>query len=374
MALTATQVKAAVVGKHSDGDGLILSVRHAKLKQWVLRVQVRGKRREFYLGKFPELSLSEARTKAKLWREQIKSGVDPRIATSGVPTFAELAERYINLHAPTWSNAKHGAQWRSTLKTYANPIIGHIPVDQITGGQMLAVIEPLWHSKHETARRVKQRMTAVMNYAVALELREYTPNISEALPKAPSNRKHHQAIPYQDVPTFVDDLRYAVTDPATKLCLEFAILTAVRSGEARGATWDEIHRDTWVIPASRMKARRDHRVPLSSEALAILDRAAQYRLDEFIFPGRKGALSDMALLSIIRRMPKWMGNTVHGFRSSFHGWAMDQGFDFGLVELSLAHAVGDETVQAYHRNDMLKHRRNIMDAWGKYIYTIKDDK
>jgi integrase len=340
------------------------------------------------LGPLTTLSLAQARTRAGEARLVLVDGLDPieqrrltraqaLIDAAGVVTFKRAAERYIQAHEATWHNAKHRAQWASTLRDYVYPVIGPLPVSAIDVGLVLQCIEPIWTSKPETAGRVRGRIEAVLDWAGA---RGYRPkenparwqgNLSMLLPSRSRMGRivHHPAMPYADIPAFMPTLR-ASGEVAAK-CLEFVILTAARTSEATGARWSEfdLEQKVWTVPAERMKARREHRVPLSSRALEILEKMP--RTGDFVFSGRreKRPLSNMALLMFLRRNGH-TDITVHGFRSSFRDWAAEStGFANEVAEMALAHVISNGVEAAYRRGDLFAKRRQLMTAWARHCET-----
>ena len=345
-------------------------------KKWVLRFLWQGKAREMGLGSYPEVSLAEAREKAIAGRRLARSGADPiaeRRKDRGIPTFGELADEIAGQLAEGFRNEKHRAQWKMTLTVYAGPLRAK-PVDKIETTDVLAVLRPIWQEKPETASRLRGRIERVLNAAKAKGLRSgenpaaWRGHLENLLPKRQKlTRGHHAAMPYADVPAFVARLRER--EAVAALALEFSILTAARSGEVLGARWSEVDLDArvWTIPAKRMKAGREHRVPLSESALAVLEKFGEARVSEFIFPGQGAGrpLSEMAL----RRMLGLVADvvTVHGFRSSFRDWAGNEThFPRELAEAALAHVVGDKAEQAYRRSDALEKRRALMEAWAQW--------
>lgn len=377
-------------GRYTDGDGLMLVVGKDGSKKWVLRIMVDGVRRDIGLGSVRTRSLAEARRAATETREAAKAGRDvvaeKRAAKEAPPepprkpTFREVAEQLHREQAPTWKNEKHAAQWLTTLKEYAFPRLGELPVEAVTAPMIRDVLTPIWLEIPETARRVRQRIGAVLDHAHALGLRETEAPMralvaGKGLPRQPAKVDHFAAMPWADVPAFLTTLETTPkAGPVVKALLRFVVLTACRSGEARGATWGEIDLDaaTWTVPAERMKAGRQHVVPLSAPALAVLERAKEWRTDAgpeaFIFPGERSGrpVSDMALTMCLRRMET--GATAHGFRSSFRDWAAEA-TDFAreVAELSLAHTVGNAVERAYRRSDLLDKRRALMAAWADYL-------
>ena len=291
-----------------------------------------------------------------------------------IPTFADVAATVIELRRPTWSNPKHAAQWSATLATYAFPMIGDKPVDSITAADVLAVLTSIWTAKPETASRVRQRMETVFDFAVTGGHRLDNPAgraLLKVLPSTKRFKEHHAALNYCDVAAAVRKVRLSTAHPLTRLAFEFLVLTASRSGEVRGAEWSEIdwQSATWTIPASRMKARREHRVPLSDKAMEILRDAFELTDGQgMIFPAKRSgkALTDMTLTVLMRRLD--IPATVHGFRSGFRDWAAEKsGASWAVCESALAHNVGNSTEAAYMRSDLLEQRRELLAAWGAYL-------
>lgn len=382
--LTAAAVRGLKApGSYGDGDGLALVIGTDGRKAWELRIQHAGKRRKFGLGSAANVSLAQAREKAAELRRQVTAGIDPTAAKreakakAVMPTFAEAARAVHQEHLPTWKNAKHGDQWISTLQQHAFPTIGAVPVDQVTGPMVRDVLANVWLTIPETARRLRQRIGAVLDWAHSKGFRPHPlpmTGISKGLPKQPKRDNHHAALAWADVPAFLQ--RLGETDkagPVVKALLRFVILTAVRSGEARGARWGEIDLDAglWMIPAQRMKAGKAHAVPLSDAALDVLTVAKAWRMedgaDALVFPSAKrGApMSDMALTMLLRRMET--GVTAHGFRSSFRDWAAEStNFPREVCEAALAHAVESRVEAAYRRSDLLEKRRALMAQWAGF--------
>lgn len=376
--LTAAKVRATTKpGRHGDGDGLYLFVDGSGRKRWVLRLwkgsRKAGKLREYGLGSADHVTLAQARDMAAIMRARHREGLDPRQDRSGVPTFGELADRYIATHRASWKNAKHANQWDMTLREYAKPL-RPMRVDHIRPADVVACLEKIWLDIPETARRVRGRISLVMDAAVAAEYRESNPaewrRLKHLLPASPQlTRGHMAALPYREAPAFLTRLR--ALESASALCLEWAILTASRSGEAIGCEWGELDLEhkVWTVPGKRMKSGREHRVPLPGRCLEILERVRPMRLvgSPYVFPGgRRGKpLSDMALTMCLRGLCP--GYTVHGFRSTFRDWAGDcTTTPREIVEAALAHVVGDKAEQAYRRGDALERRRDLMDAWASY--------
>jgi integrase len=390
--LTAMKVKRAKPGTYVDGDGLLLVVRHRSKdpeappsRQWVCRLQFQGRRYDIGLGSAKDVDLADARTEAAKLRRIARSGTDPLQARQSAaeappPPFREVAAAVHKEHAQTWGNAKHSAQWLATLEAYAYPVLGALPVDRIDSPQIIQALSPIWLTKPETARRVAQRIATVLDYAHGQRWRKAeTPMraVRLGLPKQGKGRGHFDAMPWADVPAFfagMDDTLEKASE-TTRLALEFVILTAARSGEARGARWNEIDRKAkvWDVPPGRMKSKRPHRVPLCKRALAILDRMQELRRsaepDAVIFEGRNHGkpISDMTLRKALRSAG--LDYDPHGFRSSFRDWAAEgTSFPPALAEKALAHAVKDKTEAAYQRGDLLDRRRKLMEAWAAYCY------
>jgi integrase len=375
--LTATAVKAALgkPGRYSDGDGLFLEVRKAGAGSWIVRAQKNGKRRDIGLGSASKVSLSLARTRAGEARSLIEAGIDPvaqRRKAAGIPTFREAAALVHAENKRTWRNGKHQEQWLATLKAYAFPAIGDRPVSEIDGPAVRDLLAAIWLDKPETARRVRQRVGAVLDWAYSKGFREAEApmrSVSKGLPRQPRKGRHFAAMPFSDVPAFIARLHEKET--WGRLALEAAILTAARSGEIRGARWDELDLDAglWAIPAERMKAAREHIVPLSPAALRVFRRAAELRTAGFgfVFHGAKRdkPMSDMTLTKLLRDMGETV--TAHGFRSSFRDWVSEATqFQGELAEAALAHTIENKVEAAYRRGNLLEKRRRLMDAWGDY--------
>jgi integrase len=376
-------VETARPGKHVDGDGLQLVVDASGARGWVLRFTWQGKRREMGMGGFPDISLSDAREKAGEARKLVRAGIDPVTAGKkgrAVPRFGELADSVTADLSAGFRNEKHRAQWRMTLEVYAAPLRVK-PVDTIDTADVLAVLKPLWTEKPETASRLRGRVEKVLNAAKAKGYRvgenpaAWRGHLDNLLPKRPKlTRGRHAAMAYADVPAFMARLRER--DAIAARALEFTLLTAARSGETLGATWTEIDGEArvWTLAAARMKAGREHRVPLSDAAMAVLQPLYEHRAGELIFPApRGGQFSDMAMSAVLRRM-KIEGATVHGFRSAFRDWCGNEtAFPRELAEQALAHVIGDKAEQAYRRSDALERRRELMQAWANFCAPIAAD-
>lgn len=375
--LTATAVKATkTAGRYGDGDGLYLVVGKSGSRSWMVRVQKNGRRRDVGLGSAKKVSLAVARDRAAIVRSQVEMGIDPiaeRRKAAGIPTFREAAALVYAEQRKAWKNKKHNNQWISSLEAYAFPAIGDRAVNQIDGPAVRDILAAIWLTKNETATRVRQRINTIMDWAVAKGYRDAPlpiAIINKSLPKVPKGtKKHFAAMPYADVPAFTGTLRGKNSIGA--LALRAVILTAARSGEVRLATWDEIDFEaaTWTIPAERMKAGREHIVPLSPAALAVFDAAKGHRIagSNFVFQGTKKGkpLSDMTLTKIMR--DQGLPFTVHGLRSSFRDWVGEEtSFAGDVAEMALAHTIKDKTEAAYRRGSMLDKRRICMDNWADY--------
>ncbi len=376
-ALTAASVRSTKTpGKYFDGHGLFLKVTEAGARHWVQRIVIRGKRCEIGLGSAELVSLADARAAALKNREMARSGGDPleaRRAENLILSFEAASRKVHEALKPSWRNEKHGADFIRSLELYAFPVIGFRKIGEITSADVLAILEPIWTSKPETARRVKQRVGQVLKWAIAKGIRTDNPaeNVAEALARhGPRTASHRKALPYSEVTRCIAAVRSSRALEATKLAIEFLVLTAARSGEVRFAVWDEIDLDAgvWTVPSSRMKMKREHRVPLSPRALAVLERAEALRDQSgLLFPSSKGkALSDMTLSKLIKEL----GFTadIHGMRTSFRTFAQEQTeFSFEVCEAALAHNVGDSASRAYARSDLFEKRRQLMNAWSLFL-------
>ena len=369
-------------GRHGDGEGLYLNVAPSGSKSWVQRIVVDGRRRDIGLGPYPAVGLARARSIAHDNRTAVAEGRDPvaekrktgRRSAPSIPTLAQAAAQVIELRRPTWSNARHAAQWESTLAAYVHPVIGHVAVDAITAADVMDVLTPIWTCKPETASRVRQRMETVMDWAVAQGYRLDNPagrSLLKVLPKTQWLKEHHRALPYAQVPGAVLQVRESNASSLTKLAFELLVLTASRSGEVRGADWAEVDwkSATWEIPAARMKARRPHRIPLSGRAMEILGQALELSDGQgLIFPGMRSGkpASEMVFTALLRRLG--IPAVPHGFRSSFRDWVIEQtATPWTVAEAALAHNVGNSTEAAYMRSDLFDQRRVLMGAWEAYV-------
>lgn len=377
--LTAVAVRRRKPGKYADGNGLYLVVDDSGARRWILRTVVKGRRRDIGLGSVTLVGLAEARDEAVRLRRIARAGGDPVFDRHRrqVPTFAETARQVHELHTKTLRNARHRATWLSSLEADVFPVFGDRPVDQVDTADVLKALTPIWTSKAETARRVKQRVRTVLDWAKASGYREGdnpADAVSRALPKQQARVRHLPAMAYADVPAFLGTLRGAEAAPAVTLAFEFLLLTAVRTSEVLGARWTEIDQQvaTWTVPAERIKAGREHRVPLTHAALAVIKRAGTL-VDggPFVFPGRRQGrpLSNMALLMVLRRLGR-TDITTHGFRSSFRDWAAEQTtVPRAVAEAALAHVIPDKVEAAYFRSDLFDQRRELMSSWATYVTT-----
>ena len=379
--LSATFVKqVAEPGRYGDGrgsHGLSLLVKAALdggvTKSWSQRIRVDGKESNIGLGAYPIVTLARARVKALENRRAIEQGRDPRDRTGGIPTFERAADIVIELHKATWRDgAKSEAQWRASLRDYAFPKVGGKVVSEITSADVLAILMPIWNEKRETARRVRQRIGAVMKWAIAEGHRGDNPAgeaIGAALPKNGNHRKHQRALPHAAVGAALAKVRATGAYIMTRLAFEFVVLTASRSGEVRGMEWTELDLETatWTVPASRTKAGRDHRVPLSTRAVEVLTEAREYADGSgLVFPSARGrVMSDMTLSKLLKEND--VGAVPHGFRSSFRDWCGETGVAREVAEACLAHVIENKAEAAYARTDLLDRRREVMQAWADYV-------
>ncbi|PTE15984.1 tyrosine-type recombinase/integrase [Pseudogemmobacter blasticus] len=361
-------------GKYFDGHGLYLRVDKTGGKFWVQRIVINGKRRELGLGSFDFVTLADARLAAFGNRKLAREGGDPLAARRQEKTilnFEEAAREVHRIHMPTWKNPKHGEQFINTLTTYAFPTLGTKRVSDVTTSDVLTALQPIWLTKAETARRVKQRISTVMKWTIAKGWRRDNPvdAVDKGLPRQTDKVEHRKSLPYDQVATCLRTMAASQAGLSTKLCLEFLVLTCVRSNEAREARWSEIDlkAKVWDIPAERIKMDRPHRIPLSDRALAVLRRAEG--LDEIlVFPGAiKGKpLSDATLLKLIRE--NGFEVDIHGFRTSFRTLAQERtNFPREVAEAALAHLSGDAVERAYARSDLFEKRRKMMGAWAAFL-------
>ena len=383
MALTAATVKAlSEPGMHGDGRGLYLRVAKGGSKGWILRIVIDGRRRDIGLGGYPAVSLAKARQLTDAHRLAVAEGRDPLAEKrrAKMPTFAEAAARVHEANLHRWKNGKHTDQWINTLRTYAFPTIGKMSLDRIERRDVLGILTPIWAAKPETARRTRQRIRTVLKWGQAHGYVEHNAAgeaIDGALPPMPRIRGHHRALPFAEIPDALETIDASPAGLAATLCMRFLILTAARSGEARGACWSEVDMDaaTWTIPGERMKGGRQHVVPLSGAALAVLRDAAVLRdhsgMSGLIFPSprkRGSPLSDMSLTKTLRDCGLADRATVHGFRSAFRDWAAERtNAPHAVMERALAHTVSDAVEAAYARSTLVERRAVLMQQWGDFV-------
>ena len=378
--LTTARAKAlSEPGMYHADVTLYLNIAPGRSKSWIQRITIEGKRRDIGLGPFPVIGLAKARRRAFANRVAVAEGRDPLAdkRRTKAPTFREAAERTFEANRPRWRNAKTAKNWEQGMARYAHPAIGDMRVDQVSREDVLRILTPIWTEKPEMARKLRQRMRAVFAWCQAHGFVEHNPAgeaIGGALPAMPAVKANYRALPYREVREalrIVDESRASL---AARLCFRFLVLTAARSGEARGATWSEIDEDTrlWVIPASRTKTSTEHRQPLSDAALAVLDQARPLRSEaDLLFPSpakRGRPLSDMSLMKILRDVGLADRATIHGMRTCFRTWASEKtNAPHAVMELCLAHSVGSAVEQAYARSDLLEKRRGLMDQWAAFV-------
>ncbi len=388
-ALTPATVKSLnKTGRYADGEGLYLQVSKWGSKSWIYRYSCNDRRIEMGLGSVLDVTLSEARELAKDFKRERKDGVNPIISRdnrirenrlSQVWTFDKCAEAFIAAHSPSWKSRKHAAQWKSTLATYASPVIGSVPIKDINTAMVMRVIEPIWKSKTETASRVRGRLEKVIAWATVNGYREgqnpamWKNNLDQLLP-APNKLKeerHHPALPYAEIPVFMSQFDKAQSISA--FALKFTILTGMRTGEVIGASWDEIDfwKKIWTIPKERMKGEnpREHRVPLSTAALDLLNSLPKTNGWIFPSPYKGNHISNTAMLTYLKKQLNRPDLTVHGFRSTFRDWCAEvTNYPREVAEAALAHANKDKTEAAYQRGDLLEKRRSLMQDWSDYVF------
>ncbi len=365
----------AQAGRYCDGDGLYLDVQPTGTRSWVQRLVIRGRRRELGLGGFPLVPLKDARAAALANRRLARAGGDPlaeKRRLKSMPSFAVAAEAVLAQMRPGWRNPKHGKDWLSSMERFAFPRLGKLPVSEVTSADVVETLRTVWHERPATARRVRQRISTVMEYAVALNYRDDNPcsRIGPVLGPQQDLVRHMPALPHRDTAETVAKVRASKVFPAVKLAFEFLVLTAARSGEVRGARWDEMDTEAhvWTVPATRTKAKREHRVPLTRRALKILDAArAAGNGGPLVFPSARGKrINDMALSGLLRTLE--VPAVPHGFRSTFRDWAAEEtNHPREVVEAALAHVVQNKVEAAYARSDLFERRRQLMDDWSAYV-------
>lgn len=391
--LTALGVnRAKEPGYYGDGGGLYLQVSKTGTKSWIFRYVRSGRERQMGLGPLHTVTLAQAREHARSCRSTLLAGGDPlelrkaeqlenALERAKAVSFDDCATSYIAAHRSSWRNEKHAAQWESTLATYASPVIGKLPIAAVDTALVVKVLQPIWTEKNETALRLRGRIESILDWATVSRLRvgdnpaRWRGHLDHLLadPKRSERIAHHPALPWQEVGSFMSELRQREGTAAR--AVEFGILTAARSGEIRGARWNEVDLEAavWTVPASRMKGKREHRVPLSSAAMAVLKSAP--RLGDLIFPGRRheSELSDMSLTAVLRRMGR-DDITMHGFRSTFRDWCAESvvnSFPREVCEHALAHSLPDKVEAAYRRGDLIEKRKVLMQVWADYCGKIQ---
>ena len=381
--LSAAFIRSAPPGRHADGNGLYLFVQPSGTRSWIQRLLIRGRRRELGLGSVALVPLAEAREKALANRKLAREGGDPlaeKRRTQGIPTFAEAAMRVLEQKRDGWRNPRHAREWLSSLSRFAFPRIGKMPVSEVTSADVLEILTPIWHRKVATAKRARQRLRAVLEWAVAMEYRHDNPcdRIGPVLGAQQDVTEHMQAVPHREAGAVIRRVRVSAALPTAKLALEFLVLTAARWGEVRWAEWKEIDRDgrVWTVPARRAKTNRRHRVPLCGRALEILDAAET--LEEGTGPlvfthGGGKPFHDSMLRRLLRKLG--IAAVPHGFRSTFRDWAGEEtDHPREVIEAALAHVVRNRVEAAYARSDLFERRRVLMDDWERYLAqgTAKD--
>lgn len=380
------------VGMYGDGGGLWLQVSKFGTKSWIFRFTLNGRTRDMGLGPLHTISLARAREKARNAREQLLDGIDPiekkkqekevaRLESAGATTFEQAAKAYIEVHEPSWKNAKHISQWKNTLATYVYPVFGKTPVGRVDTNLVMKAIQPIWNDKRETASRVRSRIENVLDWAKSSGMMEgenparWRGHLQNLLPKRSSLKevKHLPALPYKEISNFMEQLSNVKGVGAR--ALEFTILTCLRSSEVRTATWDEVIWDECIlqVPGERMKGGKDHKVPLSSKTIGILKELNKVSQSEYIFPGLKEGkpISDGTMLKTLKSM-EYAKCTVHGFRSTFKDWAADcTSYQNEVSEMALAHTIDSKVEAAYRRGELLEKRTNLMNDWALYCERAK---
>ena len=366
-------------GRFGDGGGLYLVVRPSGSKSWVLRIVADGKRRDLGLGRYPDTSLAQAREKARELRSAIGQGRSPFAdrRKSTIPTFREAAHAVLELNRPRWSSEKYASSWGQMLELHAMPALGDVRVDLIGRQDVLKVLTPIWTGSPSLAKRLRQRMSTIFRWAMSHEHMEHNPageDLNGALPPMPKVKNHLRSLPHGEVPEALRKVHESDASLSARLCFRFVVLTAARSGEARGAVWDEVDLEagTWTIPTERMKTRELHRVPLSRQAMGVIEEAKGLRTSsDLLFPSvaRAGRpLSDWTLMVALRTIGLSERATVHGFRTSFRTWTLEEtDAPWAVAEAALAHGLGNEVERSYARSDLFARRRKLMQDWADYI-------
>ena len=395
-ALAVASIKSRGIHFVGGVTGLALNVTKYGSRSWVMRFQIKGKRRDMGLGSYPSVTLAQARESARAAREVLRQGMDPVeharaarqrliVEQETAVVFADAATHYIATHEHGWRNAKHAQQWRNTIETYANPVIGKVPLRDIDVAMVRRILEPIWTTKNETASRVRGRIESIIDWGITMGYRSaanparWKGHLEHLLaqPSKVARRTRQPALPYADMPAFMQALRKQHNTSAR--ALEFLILTGVRSGEVRNATWSEFDLDkaVWTIPAERMKGGREHRVPLSEQALRLVRAQQEVSFCSFVFPSPNrprdpeadgAALSDMALTAVMRRMALKQKAVPHGFRSTFRDWVSETTTHSNEVaEMALAHSIRNRVEAAYRRGDLFEKRRQLMQDWADFV-------
>ena len=379
--LSAAKVKALrETGRYGDGGGLYLVVRASGSKSWVLRSVLDGRRRDLGLGGYPATGLAQARAKALDLKSALADGKRPvpEERKSSVPTVSDATLAVIELNRPRWKSAKYATNWLQMLERHAFPTLGDVRIDRVSRIDVLSVLTPIWVELPETARRIRQRLRAIFSWAISHGYYSY-PNpagevLNGALPRLPQVRQHLRALPYSEVAHAIETVDASTASLSSTLCLRFLVLTAARSGEARGAVWNEVDVEgkVWTIPAARMKGGELHRVPMSRQALEVLEAARPLRdRSGLVFPSptiQDRELSDMTLMKVLRSTGLAERATVHGFRTSFRTWTLEQtDAPWAVAEAALAHGLGNQVEKSYARSDLFDRRRELMQAWADYV-------
>ena len=366
-------------GLHGDGQTLYLRVAKSGRKSWIQRVTIEGCRHDIGLGPYPDTTLKMARQRALHNRIEIWEGRDPlaKKREAQVPTFRDAAQQTFDTNKIRWRSGKHTRTWLQSLEKHAFPFIGDMRVDRIGRRHVIRVLKPIWEAQPEVARKLMQRIRKTLDWCEANELipsNPVTKGIDAALPAMPSVKAHFRALPHAEVRESLDRVRSSNSSPIVKLCFEIVVLTGVRSGEARCARWSEIDlgKRFWIIPATRMKANAEHSVPLSDQAVTVLEKASQFRDgSDLVFPSPRTAgkpMSDMTLTKVLRTTGLAEKTTEHGYRSSFRTWGSEcTDIPDPILEMALAHRVGTQVEQIYKRTDLREHRRSLMQQWADYV-------